>query len=68
VPKNPPYSQNLFVYILEHPRRDEAKKNWDAFQHDPEWQRVKAESEAEGKLVDHIGSYFMDPTSYSVIN
>jgi NIPSNAP len=68
VPEDPPYSQNLFVYILEHPSRDEAKKNWDAFQHDPEWQRIKAESEAEGKLVDHIDSYFMEPTSYSAIN
>jgi hypothetical protein len=28
---------------------------------------VKAESEKQGPLVDHIDSYFMDPTSYSAL-
>ena len=66
-PEDAPSSQNLFIYILEHPSREEAKKNWDAFQADPEWQKVKAESEAQGKLVDHIDNYFMDPTTYSAM-
>jgi hypothetical protein len=61
-------AQNLFVYILEHPSRQEAEKNWAAFQADPEWKKVKAESEAQGPLVDHIDRYFMDPTSYSALN
>ena len=60
--------QNLFVYILEHPSREEAKKNWDAFHDDPEWQKVKAESEKNGPLVDKIDNYFMNPTSYSALN
>ena len=68
VPEDAPNSQNLFVYILEHPSREEAKKNWDAFHDDPEWKKVKAESEANGPLVDHIDHYFMDPTSYSALN
>jgi hypothetical protein len=38
------------------------------FQADPEWKKVKAESEAQGPLVDHIDRYFMDPTSYSALN
>ena len=67
-PEDAPYSQNLFVYILEHPSREEARKNWAAFQADPEWQKVKAESEAHGALVDHIDRYFMDPTSFSALN
>ena len=67
VPEDAPNSQNLFIYILEHPSRQEAEKNWAAFQADPEWQKVKAESEANGKLVDHIDNYFMDPTSYSAV-
>ena len=29
--------------------------------------KVKAESEANGPLVDHIDSYFMDPTSFSAL-
>ena len=67
-PEDAPDSQNLFVYILEHPSRPEAEKNWAAFQADPEWQKVKAESEAHGALVDHIDRYFMDPTSFSALN
>jgi len=67
-PEDAPSSQNLFIYILEHPSRQEAEKNWAAFQADPEWKKVKAESEARGALVDHIDRYFMDPTSYSALN
>jgi hypothetical protein len=67
-PEDAPSSQNLFIYILEHPSRQEAEKNWAAFQADPEWQKVKAESEAHAALVDHIDRYFMDPTSYSGLN
>jgi hypothetical protein len=66
-PEDAPDSQNLFIYILEHPSRQEAEKNWAAFQADPEWQKVKAESEANGPLVDHIDHYFMDPTSFSAL-
>jgi hypothetical protein len=41
-----PSPQNLFIYILEHPSRQEAEKNWAAFHDDPEWQKVQAESES----------------------
>src|SRR4051812_47828807 len=68
IPEDAPNSQTLFIYILEHPNRQEAEKNWAAFQADPEWKKVKAESEAQGPLVDHIDRYFMDPTSYSALN
>jgi len=67
VPEDAPYSQNLFVYILEHPSREEAQKNWAAFQADPEWKKVKADSETQGPLANHIDSYFMDPTSFSAL-
>jgi len=68
LPQDPPYSRNLFIYILEHPSREEAKKNWQAFQDDPEWKRVKAESETDGPLANHIDSYFMDPTDFSALH
>jgi hypothetical protein len=67
-PEDAPSSQNLFIYLLEHTSRQEAEKNWAAFQADPEWQKVKAESEAHGALVDHIDRYFMAPTSFSALN
>jgi len=66
-PEDGPDSQNLFIYILEHPSRQEAEKNWAAFQADPEWKKVKAESEANGPLVDYIDHYFMDPTNFSAL-
>jgi hypothetical protein len=65
VPQDTRYSQNLFAYILEHPSREEARKNWAAFQADPEWKKAKADSETQAPLVDHIDSYFMEPTTFS---
>jgi len=66
-PEDAPYSQNLFIYILEHPSREEARKNWAAFQADPEWKKVKGDSEINGQLANHIDSYFMDPTTFSAL-
>jgi hypothetical protein len=66
-PEDAPGSENLFIYVLEHRSRAEAEKNWAEFQADPEWKKVKAESEANGPLVDHIDRYFMDPTTYSAL-
>ena len=66
-PEDAPDSQSLLIYILEHSSRQEAEKNWAAFQADPERQKVKAESEANGPLVDHIDHYFMDPTNFSAL-
>ena len=56
-----------FVYILEHPSREAADKNWAEFNADPEWQKVKAESEVNGKLVANVERVFMSPTEYSPI-
>jgi len=67
VPEDAPNSQRLFIYILEHPSRQEAEKNWAAFRADPEWRKVKAKSEANGPLADQEDSYLMDPASYSAL-
>ena len=67
-PEDAPSSQNLFIYILEHPSRQEAEKNWAAFQADPDWKKVKAESETQGPLANHIDSYFMNPTDFSALH
>lgn len=58
---------NVLIYIVAHPSVEAAKKNWDAFQHDPEWQKVKSESEASGPIVDHVDSVYMAPTDFSNI-
>ncbi len=56
---------NEFIYIVDHKSKEDADKNWKAFQTDPEWVKVRDASEANGKLVDHIDSIYMDPTTYS---
>jgi hypothetical protein len=66
-PQDAPASQDLLVYIVEHPSRQEAEKNWAEFLADPEWKKVKADSEVQGPLADHIDRYFMDPTSFSAL-
>ena len=64
-PQDAPLKQNTLIYILAHPSREAAAKNWQAFHDDPEWQKVKAASEAQGALTTKIESVFVDPTDYS---
>ena len=64
-PTDEPLSKNTLIYILEFPSREAAKKSWDEFRSDPEWQNVQKESEANGKLVTKVDSVFTGPTDYS---
>jgi hypothetical protein len=64
-PQDAPLSQNTLIYILEHPSRDEAKKHWAEFAADPEWQKVSAESQKDGRIVSKVDSVFMTSTDYS---
>jgi hypothetical protein len=66
-PLEGPTADTTLVYILEHPSREEARKNWAAFNADPEWQKAKAESEVGGKIVAKAESVFLNPTDYSPI-
>ena len=65
VPQDGERSKNTLIYILAHPSREAATKNWAEFQADPEWKKVAAESEANGKLVLKVESVFMDATEFS---
>jgi hypothetical protein len=67
VPQDAPQSQNTLIYILQHPSREEAMKNWTAFQNDPEWKKVSAESQVNGTIVSKVERVFMDATDYSAI-
>jgi NIPSNAP len=53
------------VYLLAFPSREAAKKTWEDFQKDPEWQKVYKESHENGVLVKKVDSVFMEPTDYS---
>jgi hypothetical protein len=65
-PEDAPASNDTFIYILAHPSREEAKKHWDAFRADPEFQAMMKEQQApEAKLVEKVDSTYMDPTEFS---
>lgn len=67
VPQDAPRSGDTLIYILAHPSREAAKANWAAFNSDPEWQKVRSESEANGKIVNHVDSVFLTPADFSAI-
>jgi hypothetical protein len=64
VPNDKP---DVLVYILAHPSRDAAEASWKAFREDPEWIKVRTESEANGKIVDKVESVWLSATDYSAI-
>ena len=66
-PQDAPDSQNTLIYIISHQSREKAKENWAAFSADPEWQKVSAESQKDGRIVSKVVSVFMTPTDYSAI-
>jgi len=66
VPEDAPGRDNTFVYILAHPSREEAKKNWAAMFADPAFQEM-AKSEQAEKLVEKVDSAYMRPTDFSPI-
>ena len=55
------------IYVLAHPSREAAKKNWADCQADPEWQKVSTESQVNGRIVTKVESVFADPADYSAI-
>ena len=66
-PMEGPMAGTTLIYIIEHASRDAAKANWAAFSADPEWQKAKAASEANGRIVAKAESVFLTATDYSPI-
>jgi len=58
-------TNNLLIYVLAHASRDAARKSFAAFGQDPDWKAAQKASEANGRLVAKLESYFMEPTDYS---
>ncbi len=61
-PQDSPLKETSLIYIIAHPSREAAKKNWAEFGADPEWQKVAADS-GIGRI--KIDSVYADPTDYS---
>ena len=64
VPEGAPAWDNTFIFMLAHSSREEAKKNWDAFRADPEFQEV-LKAEQANKTVEEIDETYMRPTDFS---
>jgi len=67
VPTDPEKSKNTLIYILAHPSLEEAKKHWEEFNNDPEWKKVSADSQKDGRIVSHAESVFMTPAEFSML-
>ena len=53
------------TYIISFESMADREAKWNAFQADPEWLKVRAETEKEGPLVDRVRNTFMRLTTYS---
>jgi hypothetical protein len=51
-------------YLLSFPDVDAEARAWKLFQDDPEWKRVKTESEADGPIVAEMRSTTLTATPY----
>jgi hypothetical protein len=58
-------SKNTLIYIISHASREAATQNWKDFGADPEWQKVNAASNANGRIVLKVDSVFLTPTEFS---
>ena len=68
IPADPPNAENTLVYIIAHKDRETAKKNWADFNADPEWQKVRKESMADGvSLTTKVESVFLNPADFSPV-
>jgi hypothetical protein len=67
IPQDPERSKNTLIYMLAHPSHEAAVKHWAEFFADPEWVKVKADSEANGPVVQKVESVFMVPTDFSAL-
>lgn len=67
VPQDEPAKSNTLIYVLAHDSRAAADKSWEAFRADPEWQKVRTASEANGPIVTKVDRVYMDPTDYSTL-
>jgi hypothetical protein len=58
---------DTLVYILAYPSMEAREKSWKAFQDDPEWKQVFADSHKNGPIVKKVDQLFLNPTDYSPI-
>ncbi|MCM3715925.1 NIPSNAP family protein [Halalkalibacter oceani] len=55
---------NRIFYVMEFPDMETRNQQFEKFQADPEWQRVKADSEKDGPIVKKLESIFLKNVPY----
>ncbi len=55
------------TYFLAWETLAEREKKWAAFQADPDWISARAQTEADGQIVDNITSQLLTPTAFSAV-
>lgn len=58
------HNQKL-TYLLAWESMAERETKWNAFLADPEWQKKRADSEADGAIVAQVANSILTPTAYS---
>ena len=59
-------AERTLIYLLAYPTREAREASWKAFGADPQWQKVLAESQADGvRLAEKVESRYMAPTDFS---
>jgi hypothetical protein len=58
-------TDNKLVYVLSYPDMAARETAWKAFGSDPEWKKVAADSQVDGKIVAKVINTFMHDTDFS---
>jgi hypothetical protein len=54
-------------YLCSFDDMEVRNRAWEEFRNDPEWNKAKDESEADGPIVSAVTSTFLVPTDYSPV-
>jgi len=58
-------TSNQLVYMLGFDSLADRENKWAAFQADPDWNRVRSESEVDGPINARVHNRILRPTNYS---
>jgi hypothetical protein len=59
--------ENKIVYFLAYPSKEAREASWKAFSADPEWKAIAKASEANGRLVTKVDTWYLEATDYSPV-
>ena len=67
IPTDEKLSKTTLIYVISHDSEESAKASWDAFRKDPEWIKVRAESEKDGPILSKVETRYMTLADYSPV-